>query len=68
MPKTKRNKTQRAVFGYFSKNNYEYMDKIINKLKDDNMETTKSKILELGVIELRKMDYDEIKEKMGELI
>lgn len=59
---------ENRVFGYFNKNNYEYLEEIKNRLMKDNIKASKSKLLELGVIELRKMDYEEIKRNMGEMV
>lgn len=59
---------RKKVFGYFNRNNYEYINNLKSKLNKDGMNATKSKILELGVLTLRKKKYGEIKEEMGELI
>lgn len=58
----------KRVYGYFSKNNYEYLENTSNRLKQDKIRASKSKILELAVNELRKKEYKEIKAQIRGLI
>lgn len=60
--------TLNKVYGYFSKNNYEYLSNLKTKLEQDKIKATKSKLLELGLMELKNKEYEEIKDKIGEML
>lgn len=60
--------SENQVKGYFNRNNYKYLEETKNKLEEEGIKASKSKILELGVVQLRKMEYKEIKENIGDLV
>ena len=56
------------VYGYFTKNNYDYINELKYELQKDNINASKSKIIELGVKHLRNTSYEQIKQEIGDMV